>query len=105
MSQGKSDPALYRELSVPFESSEEADEALKGFYESLEKIRKEYHMADVHVIVRINITHTDGSEGAAMSSAHWGDTLKATQLCAWGLGQEQANFDAAIRGLLKEKRG
>ncbi len=97
---GKNDPKTYRELSFPFETPELADEKLRMFFNAVEAARKEFHIMDVHVIVKININRGE-SEGAAMASAHFGNTLEAAQMCAWALGQEEADMRAALREFVK----
>lgn len=93
---GVNDLANYRKMSEPFPSIEEANEALKSFYQAVEEARKEFHIMDVHVIVRMNVLRGD-TEGTAMTSAHYGNTLEGAPMCAWGLGQEQAAFEANLR--------
>ena len=92
----KTDLANYRKMSEPFPNLEEANEALKNFYQAVEEARKEFHIMDVHVIVKMNILRGE-TEGTAMTSAHYGNTLEGAPMCAWGLGQEQAEFSAALR--------
>jgi len=97
---GKNDLSNYRKMSEPLQSTEEANEALKGFYQAVEEARKEFHIMDVHVIVKMNILR-DGEEGAAMSSSHYGNSLEGVTMCAWGLGQEQAELKSAVRDYSK----
>lgn len=97
---GKNDLANYRKMSEPLPSIEEANTALQNFYRAVEEARKEFHMMDVHVIVKMNILR-DGEEGAAMASAHYGNTLEGVTMCAWGLGQEQAELKSALRDYSK----
>jgi len=92
----KNDPANYRKMSEPFESIEAANESLLKFYEAIETARKEFHIMDVHVIVKMNVMR-DGNEGAAMTSAHYGNTLESAPMCAWAFGNEQADLVAALR--------
>lgn len=90
------DLANYRKMSEPFPSIEEANEALKKFYRAIEEARKEFRIMDVHIIVKMNVLR-DKTEGTAMTTAHYGNTLEGAPMCAFGLGREQADFDAAIR--------
>jgi hypothetical protein len=94
------DLANYRKMSEPHASPDDANQALKKFYKIVEEARKECRIMDVHVIVKMNITH-ENSEGCAMASAHYGNTLEGAPMCAWGLGQEQADFKAALREYTK----
>ncbi len=90
----------YRKMSEPLASPQVANQALQAFFEAVEKARKEHHIMDVHIIVKINIMNGE-SEGAAMSSAHFGNTLEGAPMCAWGLGQEQASFENSLREYVK----
>jgi len=97
---GKNDLANYRKMSEPIPSTEEANEALKNFCRAVEEARKEFHIMDVHVIVKMNILRGD-EEGTAMASAHYGNSLEGVTMCAWGLGQEQAELKSAVRDYSK----
>lgn len=98
--EGKNDFANYRKLSQPFENPEQANAAISGFFQAIEEARKEWHITDAHIIIRVNVTSGD-TEGPAMASAHFGNTLEAEAMCAWGLGQESAHRIAAVRELMK----
>ena len=90
----------YRKMSEPFASSEEATAALETFFDLVGKARNQCHIADAHVIVEINVMNEE-KEGTGISSAHFGNSLIAAGMCAWSLGQEQANHENAIRELMK----
>ena len=92
----KNDPANYRKMSEPFENIEKANQALKDFYEAVEVARKEFHIMDVHVVVKMNVLRGE-VEGHAITSAHYGNTLEGALMCAWALGNEQADFEALLR--------
>lgn len=97
---GKNDFANYRKLSEPFDNAEQASEAMQAFFDAVEKARREYHIMDVHVIVKMNIMRGkigEEMEGSALASAHFGNTLEGAPMCAWGLGHEQADFEAALQ--------
>lgn len=92
----KNDLANYRKMAEPFQSVEAANAAVKNFYKAIEEARKEFGIMDVHIIVKMNIVR-DGTEGSAMTSAHYGNTLEGAPMCAWALGQEQSDYEAIIR--------
>ena len=98
----KFDPENYRKLLKPFEDTETANKAMQEFYDGVGKLRNELGITDVHVLIQVHIMN-DGEEGAAMSSAHFGDTLQGAMMCAWGLGQEQANFEDMLRKFVANK--
>lgn len=97
---GKNDFSNYREMSKPFSSIEEANEALNNFYSAVEEARKKFRMMDVHLIVKMNVLRGK-AEGEALTAAHYGNTLEGAPMCAWGLGQEQARFEGLIREYIK----
>ena len=92
----KNDPANYRKMSEPFEDIGKANQALQSFYEAVEQARKEFRMMDVHVIVKMNVLRGE-VEGHAITSSHFGNTLESAPMCAWALGNEQAEFEALLR--------
>jgi hypothetical protein len=96
----KNDFSNYRAMSQPFESPEEANQALLKFYQIVEDARKECRIMDVHIIVKMNVKQGD-EEGCGMASSHYGNTLEGAPMCAYGLGQEQAEFKAALREYTK----
>jgi hypothetical protein len=96
----KRDPENYRKMSEPYPSPEEANKELDAFMEGVEALRNQRRVADVHVIVRVNMIQA-GAEGAAMASAHFGDTTNAEMMCAWSFGKETANRQAVIARMLK----
>lgn len=90
------DPENYRKMSEPFTTSEEANEALNKFFDLVEDARRQCRIMDVHVIVKMNIV-----DGAGMTAAHYGNSLEAAPMCAWALGQSQADFESILRGYIK----
>lgn len=97
----KMDPANYRKMSEPL-PEKETSENLQKFMEAVEKLRNEFHMQDVHVIVKMSILREDGTEGAGMSSAHFGHALEAGVMCAWSLGREEVEYKHLIQGTMKQ---
>lgn len=98
--QGENDFATYRQMCEPFENPEQAGEALESFFAEIRAIRKKYRIMDVHVIAKVNILRGE-SEGSAMSSAHFGNTLEGAPMCAWGLGREQSEYEAVLQKYTK----
>lgn len=101
--EAKQDPANYRILSEPIPSQEEANRMLASFMDAVEKARKEFHIQDVHVIVKMNILNPQGTEQGALSSAHFGHSLEAAPMCAWSLGHAEAEFKNLVGGYLREE--
>ena len=97
---GKMDLATYLKMSEPFTTDAEADVALKGFMDAVEEAGKTFRIANVHVIVKMNLIR-EGHVGEVMTHAHWGNTLEGPVMCAWALGEERANARHILQKLLK----
>jgi hypothetical protein len=93
-SQGENDVANYRKMQEPLQP-EYADEALQKFFEVVKSARKEFHIMDVHIIVMMNILNEE-TEGYAMSSAHFGNTLTGADMLVFGLIQNQEQLETDI---------
>lgn len=97
--EGYQDPENYSKMVVPFESTEEANEALRCFYDDLAEIRKKHRIADIHAILKISVRHGD-DVCQAMSAVHFGNSSDGEMMCAWALGEEMAERRATIQKLL-----
>jgi|ERR1017187_4388081 hypothetical protein len=89
--QGKlfNDPALYRKLSEPFATLDEADAATDAFLVELRELRAKHRIADVSLILGINVMGEDG-EGRMLLQSHVGDTHLAESMLAYAYGAETA---------------
>ena len=94
------DPNNYRKMSEPFENTEIANGFVDKFFNLVEAARNDCHIADVHVILQFGVLSADGKEGTAITSAHFGFSMNAAQMCAWSLGQEEANAKEVLRELM-----
>jgi hypothetical protein len=97
------DPENYRKLSAPFDGPDEANAAVKAFFEEIESARKRHKITDVAVAIAINVRYENG-EGIAMTHAAFGDCFKTESLLAYALGVEQAEGRQRLATLLKGKR-
>lgn len=97
----KPDPENYRKMSEPHTSQDAANKALQAFFDAVEKLRNEHHIQDVHVIAKTNAINKDGREQAGILSAHFGHMLEAAPMCAWSLGQAQAEYQQIVGEYLK----
>ncbi|RPI64399.1 MAG: hypothetical protein EHM48_00905 [Planctomycetaceae bacterium] len=86
----------YRKMLVPFESIEIANKSAESFFEAVKKARNEFHIANVHIIMKVNVM--DGaSEKVVISSSHFGNTLEGPAMCAWAILEEEEMYRAAKR--------
>lgn len=53
------DPELYRQLSAPFDTAEEANTALVAFFADVRAARIKHRMPDVLTVVAVNVRYQD----------------------------------------------
>lgn len=80
------DPKNYREMSLPLGDEKAAKESINGLFNELKALRRKYKVRDMHVIVADTVL-CGGDEAEVMSSAHFGDPLRAEMMCAWGMAK------------------
>jgi len=102
MSTAKNDFENYRKMSEPLQTVEEADEALKNFYQAIEEARKKFRIMDVHNICKINVVNA-GIEKSAMVSAHFGNTLEGAPMCAWAFAEARDELNSALSKIVKQE--
>lgn len=83
-------PGLYRKMSEPFSGADEANAAVKAFFDDVEAAREKHRIADVVVGVNIKVIYNDGEEGIGGSMMNLGDIMQAQLIAAMLLGQYQA---------------
>ena len=97
------DPDNYTQMSVPFESSELANEALSGFYNELREIRKKYKIPDVLIVTKGSVKTEDGTTGDYIQHSSFGNSLNQLPMAAYAYGQIQAEHEALISKLIAGK--
>lgn len=105
MSDGISDPNLYREMSIPFPSSEVAQVAMEKFYEEVRESRKRNKIQDVLIVVEFGAIGEGGKEVTYLNSCTCGSQLKEEYLAAYALGVATASHDELVARALKRSRG
>lgn len=95
---------LYRRLSEPWPTPEDANAAMHEFDAELAKLREKYRVPDLIVIseqhaIRLN----DGHEVTALSVLRWGNAVEHETLVARALGRIQFDRQAAITEILREE--
>ncbi len=89
-------PLRYSQMCAARTQSE-CDAAIEAFYKDVMAIRAKHGIADVHVILRVNIVMDDCPEGElpGMASMHIGSEQEAEGMCAWAFaraGETRRNF-------------
>jgi hypothetical protein len=98
-------PQLYRELSEPFETMDEANSAVQEFFREVGELRKKYGLPNVYFIVSASSKDAAGEEGQFIVNMMYGDESMAESLVAYSLGFEAAERQERIAGLLKKGGG
>jgi len=76
---------LYRELSQPFATVEEAEAAVQAFADDLHELRRKHRIPDVLTVIEFVVI--DGEdEGPRIASFAFGDQLKTPTLAAYAFG-------------------
>ncbi len=99
-SEFKSDPARYREASIPHESEAAANEAIANFDKAVGELRVKYQIKDVLVIYGVAILGDNGGEYAAMGSMALGNQTLWESMAAYAYGREKAAREQRIGKLL-----
>ncbi len=96
----KRNPARYRELSVPFTTTDEANESLQKFFNAVEAARVEFKIPDAYVVAQVSIVYPAG-EGSGFATANFGNSLAAESLAAYAYGRERRKREEAMAKMLR----
>ena len=102
MATTKNDFENYRKMSEPFRTVEEADEALKNFFQAIEEARKKFRIMDAHIICKLNVIHAS-EEKSVMVTAHFGNTLESAPMCAWAFAEARDELKSALSKIVQQE--
>lgn len=102
--EGTKNPTRYREMSVPHESDDALQDAMKAFHADVEAARVKYRIADVVVITMARWVDEEGEETEGVSQFSFGDSLRVLPMIAHCYGREKANHDALMARLTTKAR-
>jgi len=91
------DEQVYRELSVPFGSVDEANASLEAFCEELYALRVKYRIRDLLYVMRVGCVRDDGTEADATIVNHCGARENMESIAAYAYGHLSASRQAAIQ--------
>lgn len=98
-------PELYRALSIPFDDTSAADNAIRAFFEAVEAARKEHGIADVSVIAQASIRHGDAPARDGIASAYYGDPLRnKLAMLARMYGEAKQEHEEVLGNLIEAGR-
>ncbi len=93
----------YMQLSIPFESTDKANEALTNFYNELGELRKKHKIPDVLIVTKGTVRYEDGEVGDYIQHSSFGNSLNALPMAAYAYGQIQADHESLISKLIAGK--
>ena len=98
-------PELYRELSKPYASMQEANAKAQEFYRRVGELRKELQISNLYCAIGVTWmgepgTEYEGQEIAGMIPGGFGDSFQHEALLAYALGIVQAERQELIGSLL-----
>lgn len=81
----------YRNLSVPFASSDEANEAISAFQDELYALRNKYRIRDLLFVMQVPVLYRNEAgeiegEGEPILVGHYGDELKSESIAGYAFG-------------------
>ena len=88
----------YYKASKPFETREQANEAISGFYNEVYELRNKYGIANVSIVIKDTIAGT----GGAMSCAFFGNSIENEAMMAYGYGQAVKERQSVIAAMIDE---
>lgn len=80
------DNELYRELSIPFESVDAANDNIQKFCDELYDLRAKYRIRELMFAIRIGCKRDDGEEADATIVNHFGSSLQMESIAAFAYG-------------------
>ncbi len=98
------DPKLYREMSEPFKTPDEANAAIKAFFDDLGDIRKKHGLRDVLCVIQGSCIYPDQGEGEFITTAMHGSEDEAEPMAAYALGLHEAERRERINKIRSRKK-
>ena len=95
-------PDLYRELSAPFESIDEANKNFTEFQDQLYELRKKHRIADLLFVAQVPVKYDDGEQGTPIVVGMFGDETKMEAITAYALGYAQSQRQERIARIMGE---
>jgi hypothetical protein len=90
---------LFYDLSKPFETREEAEQALDDFAEAVAELRERFHIAEISVAMRVNVAGEGG--GPLLCTLSRGDSEKVESLTAYAFGSAAEKRRQYVKALIE----
>lgn len=98
-----SNPENYLKMSVPHETPEKANEALKMFYEKVEQARKECKISDLLIVIKDSAINENGKIEQFMQHGQYGNQMHGVVMAAYAFGQLKLETDEILNNLATGK--
>lgn len=101
------DPANYARLNVPFERLEELQVAIQAFTADVRRLRQEYGLPDVYVIVRGSYMKDEVNKADPediLTTFHCGSSGKTLYMTAAAFGAEKKRHDEVLDELVNRTK-
>lgn len=95
------DPETYRELCIPFNGPEAANESLIKFQKELYDLRCKYRICDLLFVAQVPIKYEDGEEGSPILIGHYGDIGKSEAMAHFAAGRTSAERQERVAKLVE----
>jgi hypothetical protein len=89
-------PETYRELCIPFNGPDAANENLIKFQKELYDLRCRYRICELLFIAQVPIKYPDGDEGSPTLVGYYGDKDKAEGMAHFAAGRMSAERQERI---------
>lgn len=96
------DNELYRELSVPFDNVDVANESLTKFCEELYELRAKYRIRELLFVMRFGCKREDGDEADATVVNHFGASIQMEGIAAYAYGTLAARRQQYIQNEIED---
>jgi len=93
----KNDMQQYREVSIPHESFEVANERVVKFCDELYELRNKYKIRDLLFVMRFSAIREDGMEAEATLTNHYGAAENMEGIAAYAYGELASRRQARIQ--------
>lgn len=99
---GINDPAMYRRMSIPFNTRDEGEAAMRAFLDDVRKVREQHKIPNVSLVVRFEYLEPE-EESSAIGVSHLGDPMHAESMFAYAYGRESELRKEAIAKAIRGK--
>jgi hypothetical protein len=94
-------PELYRKLSEPYGSLEEANKEMADFLEAVAELRKKHKIPSLQLIMMGSAKNDKGTESDFIAPAFYGDSMRMEMMLAYAMGQAASERQQMLGEFMK----